>query len=370
LTPGRRAGARVAILVPSNLKKTDGNTVRAARVIPVIAASFRSTVLTGRKPGEQETKAFGSVPMQQFFELDKDAFVNPIKLLILNLRLLKILIKGRFDAVYAQGPFLLPSLWAASVFAGTKFVYEAHALAFRERAQVSRLQPLLLLPTELLIARLASGVVALSGETRRFYDRYAKRVFFIPVFVDTRTYRPAAHRDHNGSKNLGLVGPFEGIFNGGQVEFLLKNVGGFSSAIRFVLIGRQERDLDKSRFSELGFLPDEEYPKALADLDALIVPVSVATYGPKNKIIEGMACGLPVFSSPKGVVGLDFARPGENIFVFPLDEMVEQINELMFEDEALARVSANARRTVEEHYGGEACGEEIVDAIHEVMALD
>ncbi len=362
--------ARVAVLVPNGLKKKDGTSVRAARIIPIIAASFRTTVLAGREADGPEDYAFREAPVRYFSVLKRDTFANPFKLLALNLRLLSRLIRGSFDVVYAPGAFalpLLPSLFFASRLGGPKFIYEAHALAFRERAQVSKLQPLLLLPAEILAGRLSSGIVALSGEARKFFSKVGRRVFFVPVFVDIRAYETARPGDHRGVKKVGLVGPFDGIFNEGQLEFLLANVDGFDDRIRFVLIGRLARRVDVGRVSSVGFLSDEEYSRELRDLDALMVPVSLATLGPKNKIIEAMACGLPVFTSPEGVVGLDFARPGENILVFPLDQIVERVNALIFEEERLEGIGRSARRTVEDYYGAEACGEMIVEAIEEVL---
>lgn len=364
-------GARVAILVPNDLTKKEGTSVRALGVIPVVARSFRTTVLTGRDPKRRDQEAWGDATVERFFDGSRRSLSNPFDLLVVNLLLVRALLRGRFDAVYAEGPYatlLLPSLFLASRLGGPRFIYEAHAVAYLERRQVSKLQPLLLYPLELLVGSLASGVVALSGEAYRFYSKFSRRAFFIPVFVEPGAGRPERHAVPNRMKTVGLVGPFDEVFNRGQLEFLLANLDEFDDRIVFVLIGKLSKRLDGKRLWARGFLSDEEYPREVAALDGLLVPATVATYGPKNKIVEAMAWGVPVFTSPEGVVGLDHARPGENIFVFALDRMVQELNSLIFDEERLARVSANARRTVEDHYAAGELGERVPAAISEVLA--
>jgi glycosyltransferase involved in cell wall biosynthesis len=355
---------KVAILVPSGLKKTDGNTVRARRVISVIGKRFQTIVLAGRTDAE-ENNLYEGVPICSFFQFDRSVFLNPFKLIVLNLRFLRLLLRSSSDIVYAEGLYFLPSLFLASRLLGIKFIFEAHALAHKERAQVSRVSPFFLMIIELLMGKSSSAVVALSGETKQFFARLNKRTIFVPVFIDTQVYTVEHHDIHRRNlKRVGLVGPFRGMFNQGQIEFIIQNLNRFDPKIEFVLIGEVDKRTQQGRIKETGFLPaEQEYAKALAQLDALVVPVKVGTFGPKNKMIEAMACGVPVFSTPAGVIGLDFAKPNENIFVFKEDELVDSINSLLFEEKKLADVGSNARNMVEQHYSIESCERGIISAI-------
>lgn len=361
---------RVALLVPSNLKQVDGNTVRARGILRIVGGRYRSVVLTGRGEGDAARGSEEGLPTVRFFTLEKDSFVNPLKLMIINLRLVQVLLRGRFDLVYAQGLLLVPGLFVGTRLAGSKLMFEAHSLAYRERAQVSKLQPLLLYPLEAFAGRVSAAVVALSGETVRFYRKMNGRVHYVPVFVDSRLFRPT-ERPHNGDgRKVGLVGPFEGIFNGGQVDFLLQNLQDFNHRIQFVLLGRMKEQPTAENVLVRGFLPDDKYALELASLDALLVPVRVGTFGPKNKVLEAMSSGVPVFSTPEGILGLDYADPGENMFVAPLGRMVQAVNSTLFETERIQEVGAKARKTVEEHYSLDKCAEEILEAIREVISRD
>lgn len=352
----------VAVLVPTGLKKTDGNSVRARRVISILAKHFRTVVLAGRTDGETN-KRYAGVPVYSFFHFDTSSMLNPLKLIWVNIRFLKMLFQSRAEIVYAQGLYFLPALYLASRLVGIRFIFEAHALAHKERAGASKISAFLLLIIELLLGKSSSAVVALSGETRRFFARINKSTIFVPVFIDTKIFAKNQH-GARGGKKVGLVGPFKGLFNQGQIEFVLDNLEKFDKKIKFVLVGQVDRHIDSERIWKTGYLPTEtDYAKALSELDALVVPVKVGTFGPKNKMIEAMACGVPVFTTPAGVIGLDYAKPDENIFIFKEEQLVDSINSLLFQEDSLGRISSNARTMVEKHYSVERCSEGLVRAI-------
>lgn len=356
------ADMNVAVLVPTGLKKTDGNSVRARRVISILGKHFHTIVLAGRTDGDA-SKRYAGVPVYSFFHFDKRSMLNPLKLMRANFRFFKLLLQSQAEIVYAEGLFFLPSLYLASRLVGVKFIFEAHALAHKERAQVSKLSAFLLLIIELLLGKSSSAVVALSGETERFFSRINKSTIFVPVFIDTKLFTEKRRGVHS-EKKVGLVGPFKGLFNQGQIEFILENLDRFDQKIKFVLVGQLDGTIKSERIRKTGYLQaEEDYAGALADLDALVVPVKVGTFGPKNKMIEAMACGVPVFTTPAGVIGLDYAKPDENIFVFKEEQLVDSINSLLFQEELLSRIRSNARAMVEQHYSVERCSEGIVKAI-------
>jgi glycosyltransferase involved in cell wall biosynthesis len=82
----------------------------------------------------------------------------------------------------------------------------------------------------------------------------------------------------------------------------------------------------------------------------------VASAGTNIKILEAMAMGKAVVSTPAGVNGLDLA-PGED-FVLAQggDEMAEAIRNLLADPAARVRLETAARRRVELEFGWEAIG--------------
>ena len=66
-------------------------------------------------------------------------------------------------------------------------------------------------------------------------------------------------------------------------------------------------------------------------MDAVLVPSKIPSFWPLNKILEPMACSLPVFTTPVGAVGLDHVKHGESIFVYEESELVAKLNENLFD---------------------------------------
>jgi glycosyltransferase involved in cell wall biosynthesis len=63
-----------------------------------------------------------------------------------------------------------------------------------------------------------------------------------------------------------------------------------------------------------------------------------------------MSCSLAVFTTPGGVVGLDYAENERNVLVFDEGQLVEKVNTLVFDDDSIRRIGENARKIVEKYY--------------------
>lgn len=87
----------------------------------------------------------------------------------------------------------------------------------------------------------------------------------------------------------------------------------------------------------------------LATSSVCVAPLRVAG-GSRIKILEAMAAGLPVVSTPEGAEGLDVV-PGEHLLIARnADEFVWQVMRVL-QDEGMVRyLAANARKLVEDRY--------------------
>jgi glycosyltransferase involved in cell wall biosynthesis len=103
-------------------------------------------------------------------------------------------------------------------------------------------------------------------------------------------------------------------------------------------------------------------------LDAVLVASTFPSSGPLNKILEPMACSLPVFTTPVGAVGLDHITSGEDIFISEESELVTKVNESLFDSDLMERVGKNARRTIEKHYGVEVNKGKLITAIEQLSS--
>ncbi|MCJ7569727.1 MAG: glycosyltransferase [Anaerolineales bacterium] len=87
-------------------------------------------------------------------------------------------------------------------------------------------------------------------------------------------------------------------------------------------------------------------------IQSATVAVSPVTYGAgiQNKVLEGMACGIPVVASPKAVSGLDI-QPGKHLLVAENPETFATAVLLLLEDADLRiRIGNAGRRFVERNH--------------------
>ena len=83
---------------------------------------------------------------------------------------------------------------------------------------------------------------------------------------------------------------------------------------------------------------------------ALVVAPLVASAGTNIKVLEAMAMGKAVVSTPAGVNGLDLT-PGEDfVLVHNAREMADAIERLLASPAGRARIEAAARARVERDY--------------------
>jgi len=363
---------RIAIVVPVNLFETNGSAIRARRIIPVIRTKYPVLVIT--RSNYEDSGLLDKMNIRrEELKLNGQCSKNPYLDLFLdflwNFSLIRTLMKSRTSIIYGQGLNQLPAYFIVSRLCKRKFVYEAHSLSHKEQAQTSRIFALFLYLMEFVIGKTAHGVIALSGEAHIFYQKLNRNLFYIPVFVDTCLY---FNRQKTFGKTMfrqvGLIGPFNTKFNRYQFEFLRSNIEKFDKRITFHLIGKSDTLLNSDRIENLGYLKTEQdYIATLSKLDAIIVPLKIGTFGPKNKILEAMACSLPVFTTPNGILGLDFAEPDENILVFKENELVDKINMLLFDESFLKEIRQKARKTVERFYSKSICEEKILNMLEGVL---
>jgi glycosyltransferase involved in cell wall biosynthesis len=225
---------------------------------------------------------------------------------------------------------------------------------------------------EALVTRRCDLVLALSPHILQFIRTYARRLELLPVFIDTNTYKRndvtrATLRENRSWKDLhlvGLIGPFDYKWNEAALEFLEENLDKFDKRILFVVIGNCEGRKNLDRCYYAGFV--EDLPGLLSCLDAVLVARRLSTSGPLNKILQSMSCSLPVFTTPQGIVGIEHAKNGTNIIVVEERDMPRTINSLLFNEELVKFIGANARDIVLKYYSHEACASRLVSLIKSV----
>ena len=105
---------------------------------------------------------------------------------------------------------------------------------------------------------------------------------------------------------------------------------------------------------------------SIATMDAIIVIENQETSGPLNKILEAMVCETPVFTTPKGAIGLDKIENGKNIIISKENEIVDKVNKILFDEKKLSFVSTNAKELFKKYYSTKINKQKIINCINSI----
>lgn len=204
-------------------------------------------------------------------------------------------------------------------------------------------------------------VVAMSGRDQAIIDgaQSGASSTMLPNGVDLERFRPPEGAPEPG--RLLFVGSFSHLPNLLAANFFLTEVWPRLRGARLHIIAGARHDYyleyQRQRVSLKPDQPGVELEGFVADVRpayaraSVVVAPLVASAGTNLKILEAMACGRPVVSTPEGVHGLDIT-PGEGfLLVRGAEEMAAAIEGLLGDAEECRRIAATGRRVVEERYG-------------------
>ncbi|MCA1553515.1 MAG: glycosyltransferase, partial [Chloroflexi bacterium] len=113
-----------------------------------------------------------------------------------------------------------------------------------------------------------------------------------------------------------------------------------------------------------GYLPNVH--EAVASALACVVPLRIGG-GTRLKILEAMALGTPVVSTPKGAEGLAVTHEEHLLIADEPQTFAREAVRLLREPALRNHLKTNARRLVERHYNWNTIGAAFNDLVHSVV---
>lgn len=303
--------------------------------------------------------------------------------LIWSLKLIPILLKNKFDYIYCVGDWIsFVVYYIFSKICKYKIIYEAtgftaEQIRVRKKAGMPGWETKLPLKfyqiMEKLVIKYSDYIIIEAEYTLEFFKKYNEKISIIPLFVDEDIFKKqeelSDYKIKRGLKTVGLIGPFDTPINKAYLDFLHANLNRFSNRINFKLIGACDDKIKNERITYTGYLEStQDYVEQLCSLDAAVIVHKPLNFGPYTKIVECMACSVPVFTTPAGILGLGYVKPGRDILVFDEEELVDKVNELIFDDELMNKVGKNARIVIEKYYSKRANERKLADILEQLNA--
>lgn len=354
-----------------------GTTVRLHRILELLCSIGNVTIIScsNNKPNIIDNPNIKTINLGSWLLSYKSLplLLKFLPVIAWNILLLCLLLILKIDLLFCVHDLSsYPAIHITSLMKRYKFVFEAHSIISRDNLE--RGHPIILYfierKIEETLCKHSDYIIALSRDTFDYYKAYTDNITLNNVFVDTDIFRPLGLKKESKNIQIGIIGPFASDDRRGSyyLDYLAHNIELFDDRIKIVAIGRCDRPILHHKIVYTGFLKTlDDYVTQLSCLDAVIVPEGISSAGPLNKILEPMACALPVFATPKAVIGLYHIKHDETIFIFEENDMVDRINKLIFQKNVINKVGVKARSLIEQYYSKKANYEQLTFIMAEVL---
>ncbi len=199
--------------------------------------------------------------------------------------------------------------------------------------------------------------IAVSEYDRQILEKLSgnSQIVVVPNGVDTNYFSPTpvAHQ----FKTLVWVGAMTNAYNQDAVEYFVRDVWPLVksslSDVRAVFVGadppevlRRSADRD-SGITLLGYLEDV---RPFMSLPSIFIAPLLSGSGTKIKVLNAMAMGMPVITTPVGAEGLEIRHGVDVLIANDPDDFAAQAVKLWNSPELAREIGANGRRTVQAKY--------------------
>jgi glycosyltransferase involved in cell wall biosynthesis len=239
--------------------------------------------------------------------------------------------------------------------------YDFHRSPIMRRLLGGKLEPLL---------RAASACTCGNAYLRDYAAEFCSNTFIVPTAVDTERYLPAK-AGRGGVPVIGWIGsPSTWQYVQPVVPMLEEMVRAGRARVRIVGSGSASRAQAQSGFEFVDWSEATEVAEIQRmDIGIMPLPDDPWARGKSGyKLIQYMACGLPVVASPVGV-NSEIVRDGESGFLASsLPDWQVALDRLLDDPGVRARMGSEGRRRAVAEYSLQAHAPRVVEIIKSAAA--
>lgn len=240
--------------------------------------------------------------------------------------------------------------------------YDRHRTAFVRRALGDKLD------------RLMASADLVTAGNRYLADRAeaagAKAVAIVPTVVDLTAYPIKPPRAPSGQTTIGWIGTPSTWTE--YVQPMLPSLLQVATKAdaRLLIVGGTRTGAAHPALHHADWTEDSEVAR-LHDMDIGLMPLTDTLWARGKcgyKLIQYMACGLPVIASPVGV-NVDIVEDGVNGFLATTPaEWAQALHRLIADPDLRAKMGQAGRQKVERHYSLQSWGPRVAQMLQQVAA--
>jgi len=161
-------------------------------------------------------------------------------------------------------------------------------------------------------------------------------------------------------KLVGVIGPFHAN-NKPSITFVKDNIDRFSTNTQFLMIG-DVSPADKFYHDRVRFVGrvDDLYGYISA-CDCVLIPRFVHHGAPMGKMVNAMACGVPVVTNDLEEMKL---QPGKDVVLGSLEELPSLVNQLLADERLALEIGLNGQKHIQEYYSMKQFREPLIKFLH------
>lgn len=281
----------------------------------------------------------------------------------------------------SEHPYLFPTLYRTN---GQLLVYNAHNVEYLRQKKIfgdslwAKFLARSLWYLEKNVCRRADLIFATCEEDKDIfsilYEVDKRKISVIPNGVDLEGIKVPEKEEREKTKEIiGLSGRKIILFIGSYhlpnleaVEFIVFTLAKELTDFVFLILGEVEKNFNERYPNKIipanvifkGVVSESEKRLCLRAADSAVNPTSSGS-GTNIKMIEYMAYGLPIVTTPFGARGLGL-EDGFSALVCELEEFSQRIRQVENDKELCARLKENARKICEEKYDWRKIAQKVV----------
>ena len=227
----------------------------------------------------------------------------------------------------------------------------------------------------------ATKLVAVSQSEKGIMDKIRQNVVVVSNGVDTNKFKATSDkRPATNDKRILFIGEFKWVQNRDAIEWILKEIwpklraefipSMTDKGIKLWVVGRNIPSSIRKLTTDRDIVFDESASDKTEEIfkrsDLLLAPIRIGG-GTSFKILEAMASGVPVLTTPLGNA-IDAKENLEILIAKDTSGFVKKIHEILENEKFYKTISANARKLVEEKYNWEKISQDLNSIYESVVS--